>query len=186
MAQHIETEHKTALTEEQYKQLYTYFGCDSLHCITQENHYFDTPEQTLFSHKVGLRLRINDEAGEFTLKESLSPTQVRETTDYLTVENAKNHLNTGSFPDKNVSAVLKNYHISTNQLHKIGYLKNERFEIPHNEGVWVLDKSYFHTGISYELEYEFMTDETTFFDFLEHHHIAYTPLPSKMARALSR
>lgn len=186
MAQHIETEHKTALTQAQYKQLFSYFNCDSLHCITQENHYFDTSDQTLFSHKSGLRLRITDSVGEFTLKESLSPTQVRETTDTLTVETSKQHLQTGTLPNANVALALKQYHVSLEDLKKIGYLKNERYEISHAEGVWVLDKSYFPTGISYELEYEFIKDDETFFNFLKAQQISYTPLPSKMARALSR
>lgn len=186
MAQHIETEHKTALTDEQYLKLFQHFNCANLDCIIQENHYFDTAEQTLFSNKSGLRLRITDTVSEFTLKETVSPTQVRETTDYIASDIAKHHLHNGTFPNETVAAQLKQYQISLNQLQKIGYLKNERYEIPHHEGVWVLDKSYFPTGISYELEYEFTNDEESFFNFLTTHGITYTPLPSKMARALSR
>ncbi|MBF0779606.1 MULTISPECIES: CYTH domain-containing protein [unclassified Granulicatella] len=182
----IEKEIRTGLSEQDYHKLYQVFECQNRKKIMQENYYFDTKDFDLRHHQLGLRIRLDDIQAEYTLKEPLSDKQKLETTDILSLDDAKEHLTHGTFPKKHVSQKLDQYHIYDTDLCQIGSLKNERYEINTLQGLWVLDKSHFPNGISYELEFEYIHSTKPFFDFLETHAIPFQDIPTKLARAVSK
>lgn len=184
MSQFIEKEIKTALTLNQYHTLRQHFNLSEKDCIIQENYYFDTIDNQLKQLGIGLRLRLSEQSCEFTLKKRLSEYDTLEITDTLTLSTARQHLLTQTFPIGQVADYLQTLHISLTALQQIGYLKNERLECENDAGLWVLDKSHFKTGVSYELEFEYTTDTAAFFELLSQFHISYITLPTKLARAL--
>lgn len=185
MSQLIEKEIKTALTIHQYTQLCHYFQLSPEACITQKNYYFDTPQPSLKALGIGLRLRLEQDTCEWTLKKRLDAFETLEITDTLSVTNARCHLANQTFPAGQVTAYLNTLHIDIASLRQIGYLKNERLEYRNANGLWVLDKSHFKSGISYELEFEYTENATAFYELLTQFNIPYTALPTKLARALS-
>lgn len=186
MSSTIEKELKTALSLEHYQALFSFFKCDQLPLIKQENYYFDTANGILRQNNVGLRIRLATDKSEFTLKEPLNKYEKIETTDWVSLAEGRAYLATQTFPDAQVAQCLTQYGVALDMLQQIGYLKNERYEIAENGALWVLDKSYFTSGITYELEYEYSGAPDKFFLFLKEHDIPYRTVSSKLARAVSR
>ncbi|MBS4750716.1 CYTH domain-containing protein [Carnobacteriaceae bacterium zg-ZUI78] len=186
MSKELEKELKTGLTESEYHHLYTFLQCDKRPLISQENYYFDTFDNQLLNHKLGLRIRLDDTHGEFTLKVPIAEHEKIEITDIFSLDLGRAYLKSNTFPNGHVVQELRHYNISSTNLIQIGTLKNERYEIETLDGLWVLDKSYFQNGITYELEFEYETNTKPFYDFLEKHGILFKALPSKLARAVNR
>lgn len=185
MGEFVEKEIKTGLSQTEYHALYTFFECAQRIKIIQENFYFDTQQFDLQHQQLGLRIRLDQQQGEYTLKEPLNTYEKVETNDYFSLKEARHYLNSQTFPIGQVAKKLATYHIEQSQLVQIGFLKNERYEIETPTGLWVLDKSYFPSGISYELEFEYIESTTPFFEFLATQHISFKAIPSKLARAIS-
>lgn len=177
----IEKEINTIVTSTEYDKICHFFSVEKQNFITQHNFYYDTPASILKDNTAGLRIRIVDNKAEFTLKETISENEKKETTDYFIIQD----INTFSFPMGQVSKLLEQkYHIATSDLMLIGKLVNERYEIKNSSGIWEIDKSYFPTGTSYELSLEYEKDSRPFFELLEKLNITYQKTPPKLARAL--
>lgn len=184
MSNYIEKEIKTGLTKEQYDKLCHYFQVDDDKRIIQQNYYFDTSDKQLRQKKWGLRIRLTQNEGELTLKVPVKKSQKLEITDVFSVEEGMAYIEKKQFPNGQVSKQLETIGVNTSQLCLIGYLKNERYDIDVEGGVFALDKSHFKHGITYELEYEYQLNDRAFWEMLEQLNIDYTPLPSKLARAI--
>lgn len=177
----IEKEINTLLTQQEYEKICTYFSVDPQLSFTQYNFYYDTQTATLKTQKAGLRIRIVNQQAEFTLKETLSEYEKKETTDTFVIENIDNY----TFPIGKVSTILQQkYGISTNELILIGKLVNERIETITPQGTWEIDKSHFPSRINYELSLEYTENSDAFYELLKKFDITYQKTPPKLARAL--
>lgn len=177
----IEKEINTLIDGDTYDKLCKYFAVTDNQFMTQHNFYYDTPSATLKQHQAGLRVRIVNTQAEFTLKETISEYEKRETTDSFIIDNIHDY----SFPIGKVSKILQdNYDISMSDLLLIGKLVNERYEAITPQGVWEIDKSHFPTGISYEISLEYEENADAFYELLKKFNITYQKTPPKLARAL--
>lgn len=184
MSQHIEKELKTQLTLEHYLYLKRYFKVNDTQLLHQENYYFDTIDNQLKQLGIGLRFRFENQTCEFTMKINHKKHEKIEITDTINNADGKYFIQTNTFPKGEVTKKLNALNVDYTQLIQIGQLKNKRYEINIPDGIFALDKSYFKTGITYELEFEYHDNPDFFFNFLEKHRIPYQSLPSKLSRAL--
>ncbi len=185
MSQEIEIEFKNLLTKEQYELLLNEFKIDQNMIKRQVNHYLDTPDWHLKELFSGLRIRETKTKVVCTLKEKTSEHTYLETTDALTREDAFNILEGNSFPAPSVKDKLKQLQIPIEELKVFGTLTTDRVEIPYEQGILVLDHSYYLNRDDFEVEYE-TNDEiigaTTFSNFLIKYSIEKRHTDKKIAR----
>jgi uncharacterized protein YjbK len=185
MSQEIEIEFKNLLTKEQYEMLLKELSIEQNKIKRQINHYFDTPEWHLRSLSSGLRIRETSTKVVCTLKEKTSEHAHLETTDVLTTEQASDMLNGNAFHAPIVHAKLKQLKVPVQELNVFGTLTTDRVEIPYEQGVLVLDHSFYLNCDDYEVEYE-TNDEiigsTTFNNFLLKYEIEKRQTDKKIAR----
>lgn len=173
------------LTKAQYEQLLQHFNIDETAIPMMENHYFDTPDQRLKKHFSGLRIRIEGEQIECTIKERNGEHSHLETTDPLTLQQAQAMLAGGPFTAPNVLQRLQLLRIEPSELAVFGSLNTKRVELSYEGGLLVLDHSYYLNHEDYEVEYE-VTDEISgiaaFQSFLQQHNIPVNLADKKIAR----
>lgn len=68
MAENLEIEFKTMLSQSEYQQLITHYQLTATDFKTQTNSYFDTPDFQLKAKNCGLRIRRYENLAEYTLK----------------------------------------------------------------------------------------------------------------------
>lgn len=185
MTTNLEIEFKNMLTEEEYQHLLHQFSIDENQIWTQKNVYFDTPKGQLKQSEAALRIRVKNGTYELTLKTKqdvglLETNQVITKQDYDSLKD--NHiLIKGPVYEK-----LQSLEINPSDLQVITDLTTKRAEVPYQDGLLVLDKSFYSDIIDYELEYEVPNYETGLLHFktlLNQYNIPLRPTENKIKRA---
>ena len=185
MSQHIEREFKCLLSQTTYQYLFVTLPFHRQTPLHQDNRYFDSPDGALRAAKMGLRLRRQNDRGEFTLKVQIGEHEQLEITDTLSETVLAELLHTQQpFREGAVQHYLATHGLGDLPLQVIGQLRNLRFEYRDAAGTWVLDQADFPSGRAYELEFEadnVTTGQLAFERFLSQHNIPYQPAPTKLA-----
>jgi uncharacterized protein YjbK len=184
MAQEIEIEFKNLVTEEEFTRLISYFHVREDDFISQDNHYFDTPDYQLKDKQSALRIRVKNGTYTLTLKTPLDE-DLLETNQPLSKNQSDSLLHEGIFPEGEVRDVLESLSISHDSLKHFGTLSTSRAEIDYRNGLLVFDKSSYLQKEDYELEYEVKKrkqGKVIFLDLLEEHHIPLRKTENKIKR----
>ncbi|MDX8045800.1 CYTH domain-containing protein [Gracilibacillus sp. S3-1-1] len=184
--QEIEIEFKNLLTEEEYQQLINHFSSSNQQIIHQKNHYFDTFDFQLKTHKSALRIREKKDQFQLTLKQpNPNGPGLLETHCTITEKEAKQFIN-GTIIDKApITHALTKVNIPIDQLRYGGALETYRIEHDYQQTTLVLDKSHYNNHIDYELELEASSEEhgtEVFNTLLEQWAIPKRKTPNKIER----
>ena len=188
MSQELEIEFKNILEEDEYQHLLSVFSISEDENIIQENFYFDTREFSL--KNLGSALRIREKNGTYTLTLK-QPVErgLLETHQVLTEEEAKQMLNGGNIIEGEVASIIKGLSIEPLDIVFFGSLITKRAEVEYNNGLLVLDKSYYLNKIDFEVEYE-VTDEVSgkeaFIELLQQYNIPIRKTDNKIRRFYNR
>lgn len=186
MSQEIEIEFKNLLTKTEFEAFKTSFNITDDDFITQENHYFDTPNFLLKSRQSALRIRKKQDVYFLTLKQPHKE-GLLETHQKITEEEAKLLLSNKAevFIDGEVKEAILKLDIDPQAITYLGTLKTNRAEIRDCENLLVLDHSFYLNHEDYELEYEVQNIETgkqKFLALLQQHNIPLRPAKNKILR----
>ncbi|CAN7461436.1 CYTH domain-containing protein [Rossellomorea sp. LjRoot5] len=184
MAQEIEIEFKNLLTEDEFTRLISHFHINEENFISQDNHYFDTPDYELKEKQSALRIREKNGTHTLTLKTPLKE-DLLETNQLLSKNQSDSLLKKGIFPEGEVRDVLNSLSISYESLQHFGTLSTSRAEIPYRDGLLVFDQSSYLQKEDYELEYEVKertSGEAIFLELLEQHQIPIRQTDNKIKR----
>lgn len=153
MSQEIEIEYKNILSAEEFENLRRSFSIREENFTLQHNHYFDTADFML--KEKGCALRIREKLGKFTftLKQPHENGHL-ETHQLITSIEYEMIMSQSHFPEGEVTEVIRTIGISPNQLVHFGTLATNRAEKNFQNGVLVLDHSFYFGFQDYELEYE--------------------------------
>src|SRR5699024_1700925 len=152
--------------------------------VVQTNYYFETKEFALKNNQSALRIREKNGRYTLTLKEP-HPDGILETHDSMTQADVELWLQGRPVPQTNVTKQLKNLGVSEHSLRAYGALKTERFFYRKNEIDYMLDKSFYHGIIDYELEIEAKSKEAgleALHNLLQKHNIVERKAQPKIAR----
>lgn len=153
LKQEIEIEFKNIVTKEEFDRLRSHFQLTENQFISQENHYFDTPDFSLKDCGAALRIRSKKNKFVLTLKQ---PHQegLLETHEALTNEQAKELLDGSAKIPSTIQQLITDLQVDSHSLTYFGTLRTSRAEIPYKNGLLVLDHSFYLGAEDYELEYE--------------------------------
>ena len=185
MSTNLEIEFKNMLNESEYEQLLNHFSISEEQIWTQKNVYFDTKAFALKRQKAALRVRIKNNTYELTLKTQaevglLETNQMITKTDYTTLKHDHRLINGP------VYEALMDLGININDLRVITDLTTKRAEVDYQDGLLVLDKSFYGEVIDFELEYEvkdYNKGLNIFNELLAKHNIPTRPAQNKIKRA---
>lgn len=185
MSTNLEIEFKNMLNESEYKKLLKHFCISEEQIWTQKNVYFDTKSSDLKRQKAALRVRIKNNTYELTLKTQaevglLETNQSITKVDYQTLK--RNHC----LVNGPVYKALMELGININDLRVITDLTTNRAEVAYQDGLLVLDKSFYGEVIDFELEYEVQDYDkglNNFNQLLSQHNIPSRPAQNKIKRA---
>ena len=185
MSTNLEIEFKNMLSESEYEQLLNHFSISEEQIWTQKNVYFDTKAFDLKRQKAALRVRIKNNTYELTLKTQaevglLETNQMITKTDYTTLKHDHRLINGP------VYEALMDLGININDLRVITDLTTKRAEVDYQDGLLVLDKSFYGEVIDFELEYEvkdYNKGLNIFNELLAKHNIPNRPAQNKIKRA---
>ena len=184
MTQEIEIEFKNLVTEEEFIRLLSHFHIIEEDFITQDNHYFDTPDYQLKGKQSALRIRQKNGTYTLTLKTPLNE-DLLETNQPLSKSQSDSLLHEGLFPEGEVKNVLQSIPVALESLQHFGTLSTSRAEIDYQDGLLVFDKSSYLQKEDYELEYEVKerkSGEAIFRQLLEQLHIPLRKTDNKIKR----
>ncbi|HEX6923629.1 MAG TPA: CYTH domain-containing protein [Bacillales bacterium] len=153
MSQEIEIEFKNLLQHREFTQLCKHFDVKKEDFTLQHNHYFDTPSFMLKKKGCALRIREKNNRRTLTLKQP-HPDGLLETHQALTEQETAAAMADSSFPDGAVTKVLYEMDVPSASLNFLGTLSTQRAEVPHENGLVVLDHSFYLETEDFELEYE--------------------------------
>ena len=187
MNQEIEIEFKNLLKESEYLTLLNNLFDSSSQEYFQKNVYFDTKEYVLKEHLCALRIRLKDSYAEMTLKTPFNGHH-KELNMTMDKEDAEEFIQNGVFTvPEEINNILNDENIpSIHTVNRIADLKTKRIEKSTDEGLIVLDKSWYSDTIDYELEVEshsIETGEKLFQSILSSFSIPERKTENKIARA---
>ncbi len=180
MKRNIEIEFKTAISEEKYLELLSFYGLEN-NVFMQTNYYFDTDNLELNQKQIVLRIR---QRGESHFKVTLKSQSEQGSYEYhvlLQPEQAKEMLKNG-FNTKDFFE-----HVDYFVTFKTS-LDNHRASTTYEVGTLFLDRCDYCGLTEYELEYEvdhFEEGQMSFYRLLEKHHIDFKQTKRKSERALT-
>ncbi|KIL45703.1 CYTH domain-containing protein [Jeotgalibacillus soli] len=184
MSQELEIEFKNLLTKNEYLRLKSSFYPEDGQIISQENHYFDTPLFQLKEQGCALRIRVKDGSYQLTLKQPVEE-GILETHQSLHTFIAKDMMMGGGPPEGEVYELLEIMNIPVRDVVLFGSLKTNRIETHYENGLLVLDQSFYLDEEDYEVEYE-VTDrdegEKAFIKLLSTYNIPVRETDSKIKR----
>jgi uncharacterized protein YjbK len=153
MDQHLEIEFKNMLTEHEFQNLKQSFSLTDTDFIKQDNHYFDTSDFALKNLAAALRIRYKSGHYELTLKQTVYEGML-ETNQAISETEAKQLIEGGSLPEGDIKQLLTALTINLDELQFFGTLSTNRAEIPYENGLLVLDHSFYLNTSDFEVEYE--------------------------------
>ncbi|WP_159574260.1 CYTH domain-containing protein [Streptococcus halichoeri] len=178
----LEIEYKTLLSYQNYVKILKQMIAISP--VTQVNHYFDTSDFQLKSHKMSLRIRTFTDHAELTLK---VPETVgnREYNLALTSDQAKTILASNQLPPSEIAALIQESGIALDRIACFGALTTVRREVQTSIGKMALDLNTYLGKTDYELELEVSDPEQgkkDFDAFLQENQLPFIFAKSKVAR----
>ncbi|WP_235068905.1 CYTH domain-containing protein [Turicibacter sp. TJ11] len=185
MSTNLEIEFKNMLDESEYKKLIEHFAIEENQIWTQKNVYFDTKTFDLNKNQAALRVRIKNNTYELTLK-TKADVGVIETNQLITKSDYANLKHDHLLVKGLVYDKLLELGIDVNKLRVITDLTTKRAEVSYEDGLLVLDKSFYGEVIDFELEYEvkdYNEGLKIFNELLNQHHIPKRPAENKIKRA---
>ena len=182
--QEIEIEFKNMLTEKEYHQVKKYFSLKESDFFVHENEYFETATFALQKQHSALRIRKKADQYILTLKQPASE-GLLETHQILSSEEVQSFRLNQQLPVGEVKTVLEKSAIMINELHSLGVLKTKRAEVPYQNGLIVLDHSFYLDTEDFELEYEVqqaLEGKQAFITLLSELNIPIRPTKNKIVR----
>ncbi len=153
MEQEVEIEFKNMLTPDEFFLLSNELSLKEESFTTQMNHYFDTPDFSLKSHRCALRIREKNGSFVLTLKQP-HPDGLLETHQQLSVAEYSSYMNNEKFAEGHVYSILSDLGVDPKSIVYLGTLTTKRAEKETTDGLLVLDENQYLSVIDYELEYE--------------------------------
>ncbi|MGN7398469.1 CYTH domain-containing protein [Cytobacillus praedii] len=153
MSQNIEIEFKNLLTKQEFEMLLNHFKLKDTDFFTQENHYFDTPDFALKEQGSALRIRKKGEKYELTLKQPYQDALL-ETNESLEPLAAEKIFETGRIRNETIKGLIKKMNIDPDRIQYFGSLSTKRAEVEYENGLIVIDNSFYLNIEDFELEYE--------------------------------
>ncbi|WP_158282228.1 CYTH domain-containing protein [Salipaludibacillus keqinensis] len=154
MNQEIEIEFKNLINKDVYHDLLKKYESSRSPIFKQVNHYFDTDLFSLKAKGAALRVRYKKEGYILTLKQPHEGA-ILETHQSISESEFLSFKQHGSLTSGDVyHQLIELLENNLPPLHYLGYLTTERTEISLNDGLLVLDKSYYFDEIDYEIEFE--------------------------------
>lgn len=153
MSTNLEIEFKNMLNVTEYQKLLNEFSINEEQIWTQKNIYFDTPSSQLKKQEAALRIRVKNSTYELTLK-TKAEVGLLETNQIITKQEYQLLKYDHVLVEGPVYDALIALKIDVTKLQVITDLTTKRTEIPYQNGLLVLDKSFYSDIIDYELEYE--------------------------------
>lgn len=185
MSTNLEIEFKNMLDESEYKKLIEHFAIEENQIWTQKNVYFDTKTFDLKKNQAALRVRIKNNTYELTLK-TKADVGLIETNQLITKSDYGNFKHAHLLVKGPVYEKVLELGIDVNQLRVITDLTTKRAEVSYENGLLVLDKSFYGKVIDFELEYEvkdYNEGLKIFDELLTQHQIPKRPAENKIKRA---
>ncbi|MBF0714591.1 CYTH domain-containing protein [Gemella sp. GH3] len=181
----IELEFKQLLDASQYEALMEHFHLRDKKIINNRNFYYDTANQILKQNNAALRIRHTADNKEITLKIKKNLEENIEINVRLTDNDIPNNISVKELPAE-IKEIFAEWEI-TSDLKLIQKIETDRRELMLDEGLLVLDKTYFLGNVvDYELEFE-VTDynigQKAFERLLNKFNIARNTAKPKIARA---
>ncbi|MCA1056727.1 CYTH domain-containing protein [Rossellomorea aquimaris] len=183
MPQELEIEFKNLLEKDEFLALLEHFNIEESDFISQENHYFDTPDFKLKGEQSALRIRRKGNKQILTLK-TPAKEGLLETNQELSTQAADELLESGIMPEGEVKQFLVDRRFPLSLIH-FGSLTTRRAEIDFDGGLLVFDESSYFSKVDYELEYEvqdFNSGQETFLNLLKEHGIPRRKTNNKIKR----
>jgi uncharacterized protein YjbK len=168
LSQTLEIEFKNLITKPEYEKIKTHFQLNTTEFFTHENHYFDTQAFLLKQKRMALRIRKKNDHYELTLKQPAHE-GLLETNQVLTADQAQLALTESIIPRGEIAQLLHAEAIDISTIRFFGTLTTIRAEWEYQNGLLVLDRSYYLNTEDYELEYEvtdFKEGQKSFVDLL--------------------
>jgi uncharacterized protein YjbK len=184
MKQELEIEFKNLLTKEEFRMLISHFSLREDDFITQENHYFDTPDFQLKHHGAALRIRKKKEAYVLTLKQP-HENGLLESHQSLSCQEAVDLINGKGVVTGDIAELIKQLGVDAAKLSYFGTLTTKRAQLSYKGGLLVLDHSFYLDQDDYELEFEandFHLGQQQFKDLLQQFHIPKRQTDNKIRR----
>ncbi len=185
MSTNLEIEFKNMLDESEYHELLNYFSIHEEQIWTQKNVYFDTSSHDLKRQQAALRVRVKNNTYELTLK-TKAEVGLLETNQLITKADYKTLKHDHQLVKGPVYDTLVNLGVNVEALRVITDLTTKRAEVPYEDGLLVLDKSFYGEVIDFELEYEvkdYNEGLKIFNHLLNKHNIPTRPAENKIKRA---
>ncbi|HET7658355.1 MAG TPA: CYTH domain-containing protein, partial [Bacillales bacterium] len=142
MSREIEIEFKNLLTKQEFGQLFHYFGLENKTFTLQHNHYFDTRDFMLKEQNCALRIREKNGHYTLTMKQP-QPVGLLEIHQKLTKQEYERIKTQCLFPDGEVTKELLEMNVPPATLVHFGTLSTKRVETGYQEGLLVLDHSFY-------------------------------------------
>ena len=185
MSTNLEIEFKNMLDENEYHELLNYFSIHEEQIWTQKNVYFDTLSHDLKRQQAALRVRVKNNTYELKLK-TKAEVGLLETNQMITKADYKTFKHDHQLVKGPVYDALVELGIHVDELRVMTDLTTKRAEVPYENGLLVLDKSFYGEVIDFELEYEvkdYHEGLKIFNDLLNKHNIPTRPAENKIKRA---
>lgn len=180
----LEIEYKTLLNIDEFQRLDNLY--QHIKPIQQTNYYIDSPDFTLRSHRLSLRIRTYPDRAELTLKIPQAVGNMEYNQD-LTLVQAKAIKQDFALPSGDIKdrllAVLPD--LDQLKLGILGHLTTRRREVETAIGLLAIDSNLYAGIKDYELELEVadpIQGKADFEAFLDKHQISFKYAKSKVAR----
>lgn len=185
MSNAIEIEAKVLVSKSDYEKLVsTYWNFES---YIQTNYYIDTPDGTLRTEGMALRVREKSGLYETTLKSPLSQGLLEKNCAW-TKKTFEEFQKGGSFPDGDIKRFLTMLDIDVSALKIKTSLSTKRIDVPYEGGKLSIDENHYSGHIDYEVELEYNNEaeaESLLKGLLEKNGIPFViNKKAKVARAL--
>ncbi|QED47247.1 CYTH domain-containing protein [Cytobacillus dafuensis] len=184
MSQNLEIEFKNIITKQEFEKLKNYFQLNNDLFFTQENHYFDTSEFALKQRGCALRIRLKDFKYELTLKQPYQD-GLLETNEWIDPASVEKMFQTGEIINKPIRSLIEKMNIDPSHIQYFGSLTTNRAEREYENGLIVLDHSYYLNIEDFEIEYEVSNrqeGQSTFFTLLKQLNIPIRETDNKIKR----
>ncbi len=152
MANAIEIEAKSLISEEDYKKLVRRFA--TYPSYTQTNYYIDSDDLVLAKEGIALRVREKGGMYELTLKTPLSE-GLLEKNCTISREKFLSFRDNRVFPRGDTSRFLEMLGIDIASLHILTALTTDRIDVEWKEGILSIDRNTYLGETDYEVEFEY-------------------------------
>lgn len=153
LSQNIEIEFKNMISRQEFDKLIIFFQLNEADFFIQENHYFDTFAFDLKENGSALRIRQKNNEYELTLKQPHED-GLLETNENMSILEAEQMFRGDRLKNKTIRTLISDMNIDPNNIHYFGSLTTKRAEIEYEQGLVVLDHSYYLNKEDFEIEYE--------------------------------